>query len=83
MWGQEMEEVAETLRGLNIEPLMAEGAAKRIHWLANQKLEHYFDGKQPKTYRDILDALDRQATQKADWALSTRPNAAFYIAARN
>ena len=64
--GQEMEEVAETLRGLNIEPLMVEGAAKRINWLANQELEYYCDGKQPKTYRDILDALDRQATQKAD-----------------
>ena len=63
--GREMEEVADTLRSLNIEPLMAEAAAKRIHWLANRNLEHYFDGKHPNTYRDVLDALSRQAMQKA------------------
>ena len=63
--GREMEEVADTLRSLNIEPLMAEAAAKRIHWLANRNLEHYFDGKHPNTYRDVLDALSRQAMKKA------------------
>ena len=58
--GREMEEVADTLRCLNIEPLMAEATAKRIQWLAKHELIHYFDGKQPKTYRNILNTLDRQ-----------------------
>tara|TARA_E500000331_G_C17220644_1_gene697947 strand:+ start:467 stop:1354 length:888 start_codon:yes stop_codon:yes gene_type:complete len=57
---QEMEEVAKTLRALKIEPFMAEGAAKRIAWLADQKIKEALDGKTPKNYREILNALRLQ-----------------------
>ena len=64
--GEEMVEVADTLRSLDIEPLMAESAAKRIHWLANQDLKLRFENKLPKTYRQVLDALDPKKPHKAD-----------------
>jgi len=53
----EMEEVAETLRALDIEPFMAEGAARRIAWLGSQDLKARFDGKEPAHFRDVLDKL--------------------------
>lgn len=59
--GHEMEEVAETLRDLDMDPFMAEGSAKRIGWLANQGLKEYFEGREPETYREVLDALKEKA----------------------
>lgn len=57
----EMEEVAETLRAMEIEPFMAEAAAHRIAWLGRQDLKHEFGGKEPTDFRDVLAALDKKS----------------------
>ena len=53
----EMEEVAETLRDIGIEPFMADGAAKRIAWLGTRGLKDALDGEEPEHFRDVLDKL--------------------------
>jgi len=54
----EMEEVAETLRALGIEPMMAEAAAKRIKWAADKGLAEAFQGKAPESYADVIKAIN-------------------------
>jgi 3-hydroxyisobutyrate dehydrogenase-like beta-hydroxyacid dehydrogenase len=54
---REMEEVAATLKGLGIEPLMAEATVRRMDWAANLGLKEKFGGEFPKTYREVLDAI--------------------------
>ena len=53
----EMEEVAETLKALGIEPLMAEAAAKRIAWAARRGLKEKFGDEAPESFHQVLDAL--------------------------
>jgi 3-hydroxyisobutyrate dehydrogenase-like beta-hydroxyacid dehydrogenase len=53
----EMEEVAETLRAMDMQPFMAEAAAKRIAWLGRQNLKEAFNGQEPKTYQQVLAAI--------------------------
>lgn len=53
----EMEEVANTLRTIGIEPIMAEAAAKRIQWAANKGLKKSFPGDAPKDYQDVIKAI--------------------------
>ncbi len=59
----EMEEVAETLKSLGIEPLMSAAAAKRIAWAAGFGLKETFKGVQPKSYHEVIDAI--RAGEKA------------------
>jgi 3-hydroxyisobutyrate dehydrogenase-like beta-hydroxyacid dehydrogenase len=54
---REMEEVAETLRALGIEPIMAEATARRMDWSVQVGLKARFAGKTPAGYREVLDAL--------------------------
>ncbi|HXB70588.1 MAG TPA: DUF1932 domain-containing protein [Candidatus Acidoferrales bacterium] len=54
---REMEEVAETLRGLGIEPIMAEATARRMDWSVQVGLKARFGGEAPAGYREVLDAL--------------------------
>jgi len=54
----EMEEVAATLRSLNIEPLMAEAAGRRIAWGGSQGLKDVFGDQAPESYKDVLKALN-------------------------
>ena len=54
---REMEEVAETLRSLGIDPIMAEAAAKRQDWCAGFGISSQFGPEGPKTYREALDAI--------------------------
>jgi 3-hydroxyisobutyrate dehydrogenase-like beta-hydroxyacid dehydrogenase len=54
---REMEEVAATLKGLGIEPMMAEATVRRMDWAANLGLKEKFGGEFPKTYREVLDAI--------------------------
>ena len=56
---REMEEVAETLRAIGIEPIMAEAAARRQEWSARLGLRAHFGPEGPKTYQDVLDVLTR------------------------
>jgi 3-hydroxyisobutyrate dehydrogenase-like beta-hydroxyacid dehydrogenase len=54
---REMEEVAATLRGLGIEPMMAEATVRRMDWAAGLDLKSRFGGEFPKTYKEVLDAI--------------------------
>ena len=59
----EMEEVAETLKSLGIEPLMSAAAAKRIARAAGFGLKETFKGAAPKSYLDVVAAI-REAEEK-------------------
>lgn len=54
---REMEEVAETLKALGIEPIMAQAAARRQDWCAGLGISSQFGPEGPKTYREALDAI--------------------------
>jgi 3-hydroxyisobutyrate dehydrogenase-like beta-hydroxyacid dehydrogenase len=62
---REMEEVAETLRSLGIEPIMAEAIARRMDWSAQLGLKARFGGEAPKSYQEVLDAIAKM-TAAAD-----------------
>ena len=53
---REMEEVAETLESLGIEPIMAEATARRMDWSAKIGLKQHFHGEPPRNYREFLEA---------------------------
>ncbi|MBZ5618712.1 MAG: DUF1932 domain-containing protein [Acidobacteriia bacterium] len=61
---REMEEAAETLRSLGIEPIMAEATARRMDWSAQIGLKARFGGETPRGYREVLDALGGIAAVK-------------------
>jgi 3-hydroxyisobutyrate dehydrogenase-like beta-hydroxyacid dehydrogenase len=54
---REMEEVAETLRAIGIEPIMAEATARRQEWSARLDLRSHFGPEGPATYREVLDVI--------------------------
>jgi len=58
---REMEEVAETLRSLDIEPIMAEAIVWRMDWSAQLGLKQRFGGEAPKGYREVLEAIAKMA----------------------
>jgi hypothetical protein len=58
---REMDEVAETLRSLNIDPIMAEATARRMDWSAQHGLKARFGGQPPTSYRDLVDAVFQPA----------------------
>jgi 3-hydroxyisobutyrate dehydrogenase-like beta-hydroxyacid dehydrogenase len=53
---REMEEVAATLREIDIEPIMAEAIVRRMDWSVEAGLKQSFGGEAPKSYRDVVDA---------------------------
>ena len=53
----EMEEVAETLKAMDMDPFMAEAASKRISGIGTSGLKQHFAGREPKTYQEVLAAL--------------------------
>lgn len=54
---REMEEVAETLRAIGIDPIMAEATARRQDWSAQMDLRSHFGPEGPKTYREVVDVI--------------------------
>jgi 3-hydroxyisobutyrate dehydrogenase-like beta-hydroxyacid dehydrogenase len=54
---REMEEVAETLQSLGIEPIMAEAAARRQDWCARLGISSQFGPDGPQTYREAVEAI--------------------------
>jgi 3-hydroxyisobutyrate dehydrogenase-like beta-hydroxyacid dehydrogenase len=54
---REMEEVAETLRAIGIDPIMAEATARRQDWAAKLNLSAQFGSEGPGTYREMVEAL--------------------------
>jgi 3-hydroxyisobutyrate dehydrogenase-like beta-hydroxyacid dehydrogenase len=61
---REMEEVAETLRAIGVEPIMAEAAARRQDWSAELDLRSHFGPDGPPTYRAVLDVIAAAAVAK-------------------
>jgi len=57
---REMDEVAETLRAIGIDPIMAEATARRQDWAATLNLRARFGPGGPATYREMLTALRDQ-----------------------
>jgi 3-hydroxyisobutyrate dehydrogenase-like beta-hydroxyacid dehydrogenase len=51
---REMEEVAETLRAIGVEPIMAEATARRQDWCARLNLRAHFRDEVPESYREVL-----------------------------
>lgn len=54
---REMEEVAETMDSIGIEPIMAAATARRMDWSAQIGLKKHFGGEAPKGYREFLEAV--------------------------
>jgi 3-hydroxyisobutyrate dehydrogenase-like beta-hydroxyacid dehydrogenase len=54
---REMEEVAETLRSMGVEPIMAEATVRRMDWSAQLGLKKLFGGEAPATHRAFADAV--------------------------
>ena len=55
---REMEEVSETLRSIGIDPIMAEATARRMDWSAKLGLKARFHAEAPRSYRDVVEALE-------------------------
>ena len=53
----EMEEVAETLKAIGIDPVMAEATARRQYSSAQMDLRSHFGPDGPKTYREVVDVI--------------------------
>jgi len=56
---REMEEVADTLRAVGVDPIMAEATARRQDWSAKIGLRSRFGPDGPKSYREVLDVMAR------------------------
>jgi 3-hydroxyisobutyrate dehydrogenase-like beta-hydroxyacid dehydrogenase len=59
---REMEEVAATLREIDIEPIMAEAIVRRMDWSVEAGLKQLFGGEAPKSYRAVVDAAAKKMT---------------------
>ncbi len=57
---REMEEVAATLREIDIEPIMAEAIVRRMDWSVAAGLKQLFGGEAPKGYREVVDATAKK-----------------------
>jgi 3-hydroxyisobutyrate dehydrogenase-like beta-hydroxyacid dehydrogenase len=57
---REMEEVAATLREIDIEPIMADAIVRRMDWSVEAGLQQIFHGEAPKNYRDVVDAVSKK-----------------------
>jgi len=55
----EMEEVAETLRAIGVDPIMAEATARRQAWSVEMNLKARFGIDGPAGYRDVFDAINK------------------------
>jgi 3-hydroxyisobutyrate dehydrogenase-like beta-hydroxyacid dehydrogenase len=62
---REMDEVAETLRSIGVEPMMAEATARRMDWSAQLGLKERFGGGAPKSTREFLEAVAEESHAEA------------------
>jgi 3-hydroxyisobutyrate dehydrogenase-like beta-hydroxyacid dehydrogenase len=65
---REMEEVAETLRSIGIDPIMAEATARRMDWSAQLGLKELFGGEAPATHREFASVVQAIVFQ---WPVSS------------
>ena len=56
---REMEEVAETLKAIGVDPTMAEATARRQEWSVQLDLKSHFGPDGPKTYREVVELVSR------------------------
>ncbi len=56
---REMEEVAETLAAIGVDPIMAEAAARRQDWSAQLDLKSHFGPDGPASYAEVVDLVAR------------------------
>ena len=71
---REMEEVAETLRAIGVEPIMAEATARRQDWCARLNLRAHFADEVPESYREVLGAIASILGEKPIAAKVLRPS---------
>ena len=57
---REMEEVAATLREIDIEPIMAEAIVRRMDWSVEAGLKQMCHGEAPKSYHDVVAAAAKK-----------------------
>jgi 3-hydroxyisobutyrate dehydrogenase-like beta-hydroxyacid dehydrogenase len=60
---REMEEVAETLRAIGVDPIMAEATARRQDWSAQIGLRSRFGPAGPKTYQEVLEVMTVESSK--------------------
>ena len=65
---REMDEVAETLKAIGIDPIMAEATARRQDWSAHMDLRAHFGAEGPKSYQDVVDVIEKRLN--SPWAPS-------------
>jgi len=58
---REMDEVAETLRSIGIDPIMAEATARRMDWSAKSGLKAKFGGTEPASYREFAEEVRKSS----------------------
>jgi 3-hydroxyisobutyrate dehydrogenase-like beta-hydroxyacid dehydrogenase len=58
---REMEEVAQTLRAIGVEPIMAEATARRQQWSADLDLRSRFGPEGPRSAAEMAEAIARPA----------------------
>lgn len=58
---REMEEVAETLRAIGVDPIMAEATARRQDWSAKLDLKSHFGPQGPSTYAEVVAVIGNKA----------------------
>jgi 3-hydroxyisobutyrate dehydrogenase-like beta-hydroxyacid dehydrogenase len=61
---RELEEVAETLRAIGVEPIMAAAAARRQEAIANLGVASRFGAEGPRTYRELLEVLQHDVAAR-------------------
>ena len=61
---REMEEVAETLRAIGVEPIMAEATARRQAWSVALALKSHFGPEGPAAYQEVVDILFATPTSR-------------------
>jgi 3-hydroxyisobutyrate dehydrogenase-like beta-hydroxyacid dehydrogenase len=61
---REMEEVAETLRSVGVDPIMSEATVRRQDWAAQLGLASRFGPEGPATYGEVLEALGEAVAGK-------------------
>jgi 3-hydroxyisobutyrate dehydrogenase len=56
---REMEEVAETLAAIGVDPIMAEATARRQDWSARLDLKSHFGPDGPRSYSEVVELVSR------------------------
>jgi 3-hydroxyisobutyrate dehydrogenase-like beta-hydroxyacid dehydrogenase len=67
---REMDEVAETLRAIGVDPIMAEATARRQDWSAEMDLRSHFGPEGPKTYQEVVDVIATLGSRSNSQTLS-------------